>query len=86
MIKLFAEQKKRTTEWIIKVLYFFAITLLSLLILKVTGLIPKSVLSLLDGAMIGTFAVFAIVIIECVFDYALSMIIGFYMRRVKGKF
>ena len=86
LIKLFAEQKKRITEWIIKILYFWGITLISLLVLKLTGLIPKSVLSLLDGAMIGAFAVFAIVIIECIFDYALSMIIGFYMRRVKGKF
>lgn len=85
LIKLIAEQKKRITEWIIKISYFFAITLISLLILKVTGLIPKTVLSLFDDIVIVTLAIFAIVLLECVFDYALSMIIGFYMRRIKGK-
>lgn len=86
VIKLLAEQNTRLREWIIKILYFFSITLISLLILKLTRLIPKSVLSLFDGAMITTLAVTTIVFIQCVFDYALSMIIGFYMRRIKGKF
>lgn len=85
LIKLFSEQKTRLKEWIIKIIYFVVITVISFIILKVTGLIPDTVLSLLDGAMIGTVFVLVVVLAECIFDYALSMIIGFYIRRIKER-
>lgn len=86
LIKLFAEQKKRITEWIIKIVYFFVITLAGFLVLKLTGLVSVSLLSAFDDAILVGVGVMLLVLIECIFDYALSMVIGFYMRRIKGNF
>ncbi len=81
LIKIIAEQKKQITEWIIKILYFYLITGVVAILFKAMGLMPEAVIRFFEG-YIGIAAITAIVLAECVFDYALSMILSFYMTRI----
>ena len=81
LIKVIAEQKKMITEWIIKIIYFYLITALVCILFKAMGLIPEAVIKFFEGPVIVV-PITAIVLAECVFDYALSMVLSFYMSSI----
>ena len=85
LIKLFAEKKNRTSEWIIKILYFVIITATGLFLLKTLGLVPEKIQDFFKSLPMLVLLTSGIIVAECIFDFALSLIISFYMANIMPK-
>lgn len=85
VIKLLAERKNLIMEWIIKVLYFIAITSVAFFIFKATKLLPEMIYEYINKPLALVVGVAAVVLVQCIFDIALSMMISFYMSRIMPK-
>lgn len=85
VIKLLAERRKIIIEWIIKVLYFILITIAAFFVFKATKLLPEMVYEYINKPFILIGGGAAVVLVQCIFDIALSMMISFYMSRIMPK-
>ena len=85
LIKLFAEKKGRLLEWIIKIIYFCIITAIGIFVLNTAGALPEVIRKYLKNIPMLVSIGFGIVAMGAVFDFALSIVIGYYTQSIMPK-
>lgn len=85
IVKLLAERRTRALEWIVKILYFIIITTAAFFVFRAMNILPDMIYEYINQPIILIGIGALVVLVQCIFDFALSMMINFYMIKIMHK-